>query len=221
MMAFPACAAISTQGVTLLIGLVLGPIAVAIFNPMRTLARVVLQFSNAVLNSVWPELSAAFGQGNWGLARKLHRTACQVTLWSAVFFSIALAITGPRIFAVWTHNRIAIDLNAFYLLLAGVLAYSGWSASSAVPLSSNRHQRLALVYMTCTSASIILASVLIEPFKLAGVAFALLLGDLAMAVCVLRISNKLLSDPWPEFAASLFDMKQFNTIRTALMRRAL
>ena len=75
-MAFPTGSAINLQGMTMLVGLAMGPVAVAVFNPMRTLSRVILQLSEAVKVSVWQELSAAYGQQNWVLARKLHRSAC-------------------------------------------------------------------------------------------------------------------------------------------------
>jgi O-antigen/teichoic acid export membrane protein len=218
-MAFPTGSALSLQGMTMMVGIVLGPLAVAVFNPMRTLARPVFQLTDAVKNSVWQELSAAYGQQNWDLARKLHRSACQISLWLAIVASIALAIFGERLFALWTHGRIVMDVPAFYILLVVVLFNSTWNASSAVPLAANKHQRLAIVYLVCTSLSLVVGYPLVEHFDLRGAGGALLLCEIIMSFYVVRMSNELLSDRWPQFAASMIDTTQFRALRTKLLDR--
>jgi len=217
-MAIPASNAITTQGMTTLVGLMMNPVAVAVFNSMRTLSRVVLQISNAVSNSAWPELSAAFGQKNWLLARKLHRSACQAALVLAGCAFLVLAVIGPRFFTMWTHHRLVMDVPAFYLLLASTMTYTFWSVSSSALLAANRHQRMALLYLFCTSASVAIGALLIRRFELRGAAVAMLLCDLAMSTYVLQASMKLLSDEWSEFAASMFDLTQFHAIRAKFMR---
>ena len=83
---------------------------------MRTLSRTVFQLSDAVRDlRVWRELSAVYGQRNWDLARKLHRSACQASLFLALLVSITLAISGTRIFALWTRGRIVMDIPTFYI----------------------------------------------------------------------------------------------------------
>jgi O-antigen/teichoic acid export membrane protein len=220
-MAFPAGSAISVQGMTMMVGLVLGPVAVAVFNPMRTLSRPVFQLADAVKNSVWQELSATYGQQNWTLARKLHRSAFQVSLLLSLGAAVTLAISGPRIFALWTHGRILMDTATFYVLLIVVLFNSLWNTSSAVPMAANRHQRLALVYLASTSVSLIVAYPLIRHFGLTGAATALALCEIAMAMYVVPMSNKLLSDHWPAFAASMFDFTQLKALRRRAIRAPL
>jgi O-antigen/teichoic acid export membrane protein len=217
-LAFPTGSAISLQGMTMMVGLVLGPLAVAVFNPMRTLSRPAFQLTDAVKNTVWQELSAAMGHRNWDLARKLHRTACQVSLFLSLLVSIALAISGPRLFALWTHNRIVMNVPTFYILLTVVLVNSLWNASSAVPMAANKHQRLAVVYLISTSVSLSLGYPLILQFGLGGAGVALLLCEIGMSICVVHMSNRLLSDRWSQFATSMIDTTQFNTLRVTLMR---
>ena len=67
-----------------------------------------------------------------------------------------------------------MDVPAFYILLGVVLVNSVWNASSAVPLAGNKHQRLAVVYLVCTSASLLLAYPLVMNFGLKGAGVALL-----------------------------------------------
>jgi O-antigen/teichoic acid export membrane protein len=219
LMAFPIGDAISLQGMTMMVGIVLGPLAVAVFNPMRTLSRPVVQLSNAVRNSVWQELSAAYGQHNWVLARKLHRSAMQVSLWLALPCSIALTVAGPRIFAFWTHGRLVMDVPTFDFLMGVVLLNSLWSASSAVPLAANKHQMLATVFLVFNCATLLLAYPLIQHFGVRGAGSALLLCEICMCVYVVPASNRLLSDRWQQFAVSMIDTSQLLDLRTKLLGR--
>ncbi len=171
--------------------------------------------------SVLQELSVAFGQRNWELARKLHRSACQVSLLLALFVSAALAVAGPRIFALWTHGRIVMDVPTFYILLMVVFLNSFWGASSSVPLAANKHRPLAIVYLVITSASLLIAYPLIRHFGLRGAGSALMLSEIGMSFFVLRMSNELLSDRWSAFAASMIDTTQFKLLREKLHRRTV
>src|SRR6202035_928004 len=104
-MAFPAGNGLSIQGMTVVIGLMLGPVSVAAFNSMRTLSRFAYQIIDSIKNSVWPELSAAYGAQNWPLARRLHRSCCQIAFWLSMMAVAVLAMFGPKIFRLWTHQR--------------------------------------------------------------------------------------------------------------------
>ena len=208
-MAFPTCAAIGNQGMTLVIGLMLGPIAVAVFNPMRTLSRIALQLTDAIKNSIWPELSAAFGRKDWDLARRLHRSAFQLSMLLATVTLVLLAIAGPRIFVLWTHGQLHFDLATFDILLLAGLANSIWNASSSVALSLNRHERMSMLYLAFSVASIVMACFLLPRVGLRGAAIAMFFSDACMSLVVVQISNRLLSDPLPTFLRACFDFTQF------------
>ena len=79
-MGFPLVNALNLQGILVVIGYVMGPIAVVTFNTARTISRSAAQGMNLINNSIWPEMSTAFGIGDIDVARKLHRRACQISL---------------------------------------------------------------------------------------------------------------------------------------------
>jgi len=196
-MAFPACAAISTQGMTLVIGFTLGPLAVALFNPMRTLSRIPLQLTDAIKNSAWPELSAAFGRNDQPLARRLHRGAFQASLLIAAALTVVLWFVGPFAFRLWVHGRMVIALLPFHLLLVEVFVNSLWNTSSSVAMSVNRHERVSLWYLVFSVLSIVIVAVLSRYIGLAGVGVGMLVADLAMFVTVLTISTSIVGDTVP------------------------
>jgi O-antigen/teichoic acid export membrane protein len=211
-MAFPAGNATSIQGMTVLIGVLMGPIAVATFGPMRTLSRFPYQVIDAVKNAVWPELSSAYGARNWELARKLHRSSCQAAFWFALSAVSGLVFAGPYIFRLWTRGRLTMNVPCFDMLLLVVVASSFWNTSSAVSLAANRHEMLAMQYLAGTSGALLLGYVMVGRFGLSGAALALLLCDIWMSCFVIRASNRLLDDHTTEFFRSMVSLRNLQAL---------
>jgi O-antigen/teichoic acid export membrane protein len=203
-MAFPIGSALSLQGMVLVIAAVMGPLAVAIFSTMRTLTRFGFQLMEAFKNSVWPELSLAYGVQNWALARRLHRVACQAALWSSLGSALFLFFAGSRIIALWTHGRIVMDVTAFHWLLLVVVANSFWYTSSVVTVASNTHERVAAVYLAGTAASLLIARLLLPSFGISGAAMALLAIDIIVGWYVISSSLAALSESAFDFYSSMF-----------------
>lgn len=198
-MGFPLGNALSLQGINTLIGITLGPVMLASFTTTRTLTRAVWQALGAITNTIWVELSSAFGSGDITLARSLHRRACQAAMWIAVLFSIGLFFAGPFLYHLWTGRQVVFDPALFGLLLLVGIANSLWSTSYVVLLSVNRHQTLAVVYVAATGLSLALASVLTPLLGLHGAALSLLVIDLFMSTYVVVRSLALVQDTLPAF----------------------
>jgi O-antigen/teichoic acid export membrane protein len=209
-MAFPAGSALSLQGMVIVIAALLGPVAVAVFSTMRTLTRFGFQIMEALKNSVWPELSLAYGVQNWALARKLHRVACQASLWSSIGSAIFLYFAGGKIIELWTHGRIVMDVTAFHWLLLVIVANSFWYTSSVVTVASNTHERVAAVYLAGTAASLLIARLLIPSFGISGAAMALLAIDLIVGWYVISSSLAALSESAIDFYASMFRLPELS-----------
>jgi O-antigen/teichoic acid export membrane protein len=203
-MAFPAGNALSIQGMVLVVGAVLGPIAVATFSTMRTLTRVGFQIMEAIKNSVWPELSAAYGAKNLPLARKLHRTACKASLWLSLASVLALLFFGSHIITVWTHGRVVADVGTFRCLLIVIVLNSLWYTSAVVTIASNTHQRVALWYFAGTASSLLLARILTPHLGITGAALALIAVDVIVGWYVLANSFASLNEASIEFFKSMF-----------------
>jgi O-antigen/teichoic acid export membrane protein len=102
-----------------------------------------------------------------------------------------------------------------------VFLNSFWNASSSVPLAANKHHGLAVVYLFFTSLSLLLAYPLIRILGLSGAGIALTTCEIAMSIYVVQMSNKLLSDRWPAFAASMLELTPFCALREKLFRRSV
>jgi O-antigen/teichoic acid export membrane protein len=208
-MAIPVGYALSLQGFTIAIGAMLGPIAVVSFSTLRTLSRVSLQLTVVIKHALWPELSRAFGAGDVSLARRLHRHACQASLAISALGCLSLWLVGPYIYRLWIRQNISFDAACFHVLLLVVIANSLWDTSSVIPMSTNSHCRIAVIYSGVTALSLGLACVLMPAFGTVGAALAVLAADGCMAGIVLRASLSRVQDTPSRFAASLLATPRF------------
>ncbi len=202
--AFPAANAISLQGFTILIGTLLGPVAVTVFATLRTLSRLSYQATCTLARAVWPELSSAFGAGNLLLTRKLHRQAFRFGLGMSALAAVLLWTIGPYVYLRWTRHSVAFDAASFHILLLVSLVGSLWYISSVVPMSANLHFSIALNFLAVTLVSLGVARILTLQYGLAGAAVALLLADLSMCWMVFRAALRQTGDAAGEFLASAF-----------------
>ena len=207
-MSFPLVNALNLQGILVVIGYVMGPIAVVTFNTARTISRSAAQGMNLINNSIWPEVSAAFGIGAMDVARMLHRRACQISLLLCLSITVGVAFLGDWIWKIWTVGKVPTDPVLLNIMLLQMVVSAFWFTSSVVPMAINQHQRMARAMLTATCLALVLAWVLmhVPSLGLRGAAIALVAGDLFTAVYVLRESLRLLDDNLGDFTRSMLDL---------------
>jgi O-antigen/teichoic acid export membrane protein len=206
--ALPAGNALNVQGLTVVIGASLGPVAVVAFSTMRTLTRVTFQLLGIIARTLWPELSSAFGSGDIRLARNLHRRACQAALGLSLLSSLLLWAIGPAVYRFWIRSTGLFDPTCFHMLLIVIIANTVWYTSSVVPMSTNAHRPMALAYLGGTAVSLGLAWVLAGSFGIAGAALALLLIDAWMSWLVLRAALRQTEDTLTGFVSYMFGVRR-------------
>ena len=207
-MGFPIGIALNLQGTLIAVGYALGPVDVAIFASARTVSRVALQMVQMVNNTVWPELSAAYGAKNWDLLRTLHRRACQTALILAIAILIGMMTLGPWFLTHWTGGHVPPSRRLLAILLFGVLIYALWSTSSTLATATNLHQRLAAWYVAGTGVTVLFTYLLARRYGLYGAAGSLIISEVIMNLYVVPASLRIAHDTLPAFLASLLHYPQ-------------
>ena len=207
-MSFPLVNALNLQGILVVIGYVMGPIAVVTFNTARTISRSAAQGMNLINNSIWPEMSAAFGAGAMDIARMLHRRSCQISLLLCLGITLGVAFLGDWIWRVWTVGKVPTDPVLLDIMLLQMMISALWFTSSVVPMATNQHQRMARAMLAATCLALVLAWLLMHvgALGLRGAAIALVAGDFFTAFYVLRESLGLLDENLGDFARSMLDL---------------
>ncbi len=198
-MSFPLGLALGIQGIVLIIGVVLGPAAVAIFSVYRTLTRAVVQVVTATNQAFWPELSAAMGKGDVGLARKLYLESSRVSLWLGLIGVVAIGFGGGNILAFWTHKAIGSDPMLLWLLLCSALEQITWQSSWITLMSVNKHQRFSISFLAFRGIGVILAWVLAIEFQIYGVVISLIAIDFPLLYDATNQALKLTGETWQSY----------------------
>lgn len=206
-MGIPISNAISIQGMLIVVGHVFGPVGVVTFGTCRTITRSVYQALGLINNSIWPEISVAFGAGNLTLVRKLHRVACQVSIVVCVSATMLVAIFGNRIWNFWTLGKLQTDPILLFILLIQMLLGCLWYTSSVVAMAINKHAGIARAILAASCLALVLAYVFMKvpALGLRGAAIALVVGDLITAAVVLRTSLRLVEDKFESFLQSMLE----------------
>jgi len=181
----------------LVVGLTLGPAAVAIFSPIRTLSRFVIQSTAVITRLIEPEMALAFGGGNHDLFRSIFSRSCQVALWAGMGSCIVLGAAGEKVLCFWTRGEVAMNWPLFILLLLTAAANCLWFTALMVPYATNRHTSIAWFY-ACVygGAAFVVAYFGARMAGLAGVGAALLLAEIALAAHVLPAALRLSGVTW-------------------------
>lgn len=184
-MAFPLANALSFQGVTLVVGHLLGPAMVAIFNTYRTLARVAVQLTGIFGHALWSELSHLYGQGGAQAVASLYRRSAWIGAALSVGLSLLLYLVAPWLLQLWTHGRIGVQAPLLALLLVYAAAGGVWHVPRVLLMATNQHVGLAQWTLLAAALSLGLSWGLGSQLGLEGAGLAMLASELGIAgVCV-------------------------------------
>ena len=205
-LSMPLAMALNIQGMVLVVGVVLGPLAVVVFSTLRTLTRIALQAVWQVTHAFEPELASAWGSGDRVLLRRLYLSAQRGGFWLAFVAAIALWFVAPWFLAVWTRGAVLMDQALFSWLLLSAVASVLWYCALNLLKAGNIHLRATLWYALSAAASVMLAIVLLRTtHRIADTGLALLLMDALMTSYLLRSAARVLGTTVRDLIGSTLD----------------
>lgn len=216
-LSFPIGNSIILQGFTLLINFMLGSAAVVLFNTTRTMVNIIKAGLGLINNSVWPEMSLAYGRRDYNSMKKLHRYAVGTSFYFALFIVIALLIIGEPLFLLWTDARVEFDWLLFSTFLLTLIFNTIWFTSSVVLAATNNHKRYSIIYLVSTFISLGIAYCII---KMTGqvrlLPISLLIIDILLIGVIIKQSLVIVNDEFNDFLRSAISTpaKILKSIRT-------
>jgi len=191
-LAFPLGNALNIQGMRLVVGLALGPVAVAIFTPIRTLSNLAKQPRAIINRLIEPEMALTYGAENSSLFSRLFLKSCQLSFWGCLLAALMVGVGAHWVFPSWTSGKVVMQWPTFILLLAGVLVNSLWYTALMVPYATNRHMRIAVFYSLIYGVgAFVMGYFGAKGLGLNGAALAIIVAEIAMAVVVISASLKM------------------------------
>ena len=191
-MMFPLTNALTFQGSTLLVGHLLGPAMVTVFNTYRTLARVAVQLTGVFSFALWAEFSRLYGKGGAEAVVGLYKRSTRLGSLMAVGLSVVLYLAGPLLLRLWTHGAIAYDGRLMVILLAYAAAGGIQHVSRVMLMAVNQHMGLAQWALGSAVFMLVLGAGLAASMGVAGVSLAMLLAEALMTTVCLVLAHRLL-----------------------------
>jgi len=191
-MAFPIGNAVSIQGMSLLVGSLLGPSFLAVFNTYRTLSRVLVQFITTVSRSVWPEISRLYGLGDYAKIVRLYRMGSLVFGLVSVILALLIFASADWILQFWTHGKIELNRGLFALFLLSTVVTAFWQMAMVVMMASNTHGHISVAYLLASVLVVALAYFLGAYWGGYAFAGALVLFEVIMFYMCHRSAKKVL-----------------------------
>ena len=224
-LALPLGSVLNIQGIRLVVGLVLGPSILAIFTPMRTLSRLVIQPRTIMNRIIEPEMALAYGTKNMTHFRNLFIKYSQLALWTCIGVCLIVGPGAYWIFPAWTGGKATIHWLTYILMLSAALLNVIWSSALIVSFATNRLGRITGLYSLIYGAvTIFFGYLCIVGFGLTGVAFALLISEFIITVLITRVSLKMVGMDAIEWAKAivlpifkLFDMIGLGSVKKELV----
>lgn len=206
----PIWQALLFQGTTLIVRIVLGPVAVTAFNTARTVARSVNQLYTIVISAMMAELQLAFGEGRREDAKKLFRVSLGVIVLTASIGSILLMIWGGDLYQLWTHKSVLLPEEMLKVLCLGILFNAFWWPASFVFQAANLPGVVAKAGLIGSFVTIILCYWLSSLYGLTGAAAATVAIELIMVVMVIPKACHILDQSFRGiFVDMILDFRNF------------
>ena len=180
-LAVPLASALNVQGMVLVVGASLGPIAVVVFSTLRTLARLALRIVQSINDAIQPELAHAWGRASREHLQQLFVHGLRMTAAMALGAVVMLHFTGAWIIALWTNHRVHFDPALFDWLLLSSICIVMWHGALILLQAANRHARASAWYVLSSGLGLVFAYALVRGTgELAWAGMALVMADLLM-----------------------------------------
>jgi len=188
----PVWQAVFFQGTTFVVRIVLGPEAVAIFNTVRTVTRVINQSCGVIISTVLPEMQFEIGSRNMLRARQIFRLSLVLVVVVALVGSVFLYFGGSWFYELWTRKALTPPAMMWNVFIIGIGFNAVWWTTSFVFTAMNKPYDFAVAGVISALLSVISSYYLANVFGLTGAAVGSLIMDILLFLYIIPRSCKLI-----------------------------
>lgn len=188
----PLWQAIYYQGTTFIVRITLGPVAVVLFNTLRTLVNSSSQVFNIVVTAIFPEFQLAVGENDKEKSKKLYSLIIIINFILSILAIIFLLTLGEGLYSWWTHNKIHVPELVWILMIVRIVFYALWFSFSFVFQANNNPYPLTITGFFVSIVSVFITWIGSISFGVVGAAMGMLVFDILMFLIIKIKSQKYL-----------------------------
>lgn len=186
-MFIPLCVLTGVQGVTIIVGLFLGPTLAGGFASVRVLFRMVVQVVGALTRATVPDFAHLHACGDVEATRRVALFTVIVLLGGAIFGTVGVVLFGPWFIDVWTHGKVNAPYHVYVILAAHALFGSLWNGLSNLVTGLNRHMGYVPQLMVWNILFIGVLFFVMPRFRLDAAVLAIAAIDFLSFISVFRV----------------------------------
>lgn len=212
----PIWQAIYYQGTTFVVRIVLGPIAVTVFNTARTLIRSSSQAFAMLITATYPDFQFELAAGRKEQATKIFTITLGLNIAMAIAFIIGIGFFGETLYHLWTNKALTVSFDVWLVFMASVLFYALWFTFSFIFEAINKPYTYTLASLVCAIIAVFISWILCTYIGLIGAAIGNLCFDVLMCIILLPLGANILNkNVFSMIKDSMFSLKNLliNRIR--------
>ena len=176
--------ALSIQGITLVVGLLLGSAELVVFSTLRTMVNSMRQLLAMAAHTAWPEMTRLDAVQDRSHLLALFRVLIRSSMVVSLLSIVALHFFGQLIYSVWLRNSVEFRQDLLDLFLLYVVQAVFWTACSNVLMAVNAHHIISRVLVASAVLSVALALLGGRLDGLQGVIVGMIAADVLLPLWV-------------------------------------
>lgn len=211
----PVWQGILYQGSTFVVRIVLGPVAVAAFNTVRTVCQSISSLFSIVYGAVFPEMQIAYGKKDMTLLKRIYVYSMQVVFVLSIVGLVFLLIWGQAAYSWWTHNSFEVSNFVWWAFMIGIPFNALWNTSSTIFRAVNKPHQFSMYGLITATISTVLSFILAHIVGLPGAAMGFISMDIIMFFLLVPLANKLIEVQFTD----LFNIKDVVEMTKGFIKR--
>ncbi len=188
------CNFLTYQAPVILIGRVLGPVAVTGFVVMRLVFSMCRQILAMFTQSMGAEITNLFGRSDWTSLSRLYDYSERFIFFLIPLVNTAVLIASPVLITLWMHKRVELFSPYPYMLSAAIsMVISLKEHKYQFQFSTNTHEELARVMFLSYIGMIAVSIAAVHLFGIVGFLWTWLAVEILQIIRIVRLNMKLFS----------------------------
>lgn len=167
----------SANGLVVLLSSFMGAVMAPAFTTVRTVANLWTMVANVLVGPLLPEIVRYHASREW---RKIIAAQHAYWVFAGLTINLSVLVCFPfleQVFQYWTRGKITLDRPLLYFLLATVVLATQGALMNSYLHGINNLRAVMLLSIMRGLVPVILSLILIPAAGLAGLGFALLVGE--------------------------------------------
>lgn len=200
--------AVVTQGPRVIISILLGPAAVAVFAVHATAVRLADQATSLIAGPLQVEVTHAVGGSRLDRAMSLIAAGTQISAMLSLGAILVLAVAGPILFGYWSLGRIVFDYQLFVFLAVAIIATSIGKISLITVIGANRIFVPSLLLLPATATAMAIGAWFTQVYGVYGMGAGWMIAEIATSCIVIGAASNVLARSLPAYVIQMFNLTE-------------